>query len=237
MACTAERVIEIARGYVGYHEEAGNYVPWLEEIFADYPQMDRRAAWCDKFYDGCVVIASGFDYPHAEYVLCGKFDDYTPISMQYYKDAGRYGNEPSKGAQIFFRNSGGICHTGIVTGFDESTVYTIEGNAGDEVAPRQYDRGDWSIDGYGYPRFDEEDEIQEDEMQALYRPDGKNYMVWFDGTRLHALDDPDEMEAIKMFHRLCTGRAIPTFEFGTPEAPWAHRFEDAVEHGYDGDHM
>lgn len=242
MPCTPERAIAVARSYVGYHEGAGNSVPWLEEIFRDYPQMDRDAAWCDKFYDGCIVIASDFDYDHAEYVLCGSFDDYTPISASYYRDAGRYGHEPSMGAQIFFRNSSGICHTGIVTGFDDSTVYTIEGNKHDEVTPCQYDRDDWSIDGYGYPRYDEDRQEtpidSEDEMQGIYKPDGKGYMVWFDGTNLHALDNPDEMEAVQKFYRECTGKEIPVFEFGSPEAPWGHRFEDAVAHGApERDHM
>jgi hypothetical protein len=56
-------------------------------------------------------------------------------------------------------------------------------------------------------------------------------MVWYDGTNLHALDNPDEMEAIKTVFRECYGREIPCFTLGTEEAPWAHRFMDAVRHG------
>ena len=74
-------------------------------------------------------------------------------------------------------------------------------------------------------------------MQAIYKPDGKDYMVWFDGSDLHALDDPYEMEAIQEFYRKCTGKEIPVFEFGTPEAPWAHRFEDAVQHKFSQPHI
>ena len=83
----------------------------------------------------------------------------------------------------------------------------------------------------------DDDESEETEMQAIYRPDGKDYMVWFDGTTLHALDNPYEMEAVQNFYRECTGKEIPVFEFGTEEAPWGHRFEDAVQHGFSQAHM
>ena len=77
----------------------------------------------------------------------------------------------------------------------------------------------------------------EDDMQAIYQPDDKGYMVWYDGTNLHALDNPDEMKAIQMFYKEATGREIPVFAFGTETAPWAHRFEDAVQHGFSQPHM
>lgn len=234
MVCTAKHTIDIARRYVGYHEESNNHVPFLEEIFANYPQMDRCAAWCDKFFDGIIVMACDFDYDYAEHVLCGKFDDYTPISANYYKDAGRYGQEPNIGAQIFFRNAEGICHTGIVTGFDDETVYTIEGNANDEVRVKNYDRNDWKIDGYGYPRYDEESEFVEmNDFQCLIKPDGKEYMIWYDGTDFHDLDHPDEMTAIQMFYKMMTGNDITVFEFGSKEAPWFHRLQDAQRHFHD----
>ena len=239
MACTAKRAIEIARQYIGYHEGPNNDVPWLEAIFEDYPQMDDDAPWCDKFFDAIIVIACDYDYRKAQYVLCGDFDDYTPISADYYQDAGHYGENPEIGAQIFFRNGSEICHTGIVTGFDDETVYTIEGNANDEVEARSYDRDDWRIAGYGYPRYDEETDYESEvEMQALIKPDGMNYMVWYDGNQFHDLDNPDEMKAIQMFYKQVTGKEIPTFEFGTAEAPWFHRLQDAMKHGHSfGEHM
>lgn len=80
-------------------------------------------------------------------------------------------------------------------------------------------------------------ESEDDCMQAIYRPDGKDYMVWYDGVNLHALCDPYEMEAVQKFYKAMTGKEIPVFEFGTEEAPWAHRFEDAVQHGFNQKHM
>lgn len=113
------------------------------------------------------------------------------------------------------------------------------GQAGDQTGYETNERG-----MYDYPwdcilRWTGADdyESEEDDMQCIYRPDGKGYLVWFDGTRCHALDNPDEVEAIKMVFERCTGRNIPMFELGTPDAPWAHRFEDAVSHGMTQEHM
>ena len=65
-------------------------------------------------------------------------------------------------------------------------------------------------------------------MECLIRPNGENYMVYFDGVKAHPLQHPDEMIAIQMCYKQCTGEDIPCFEMGTPEAPWATRlFEGA----------
>jgi len=65
-------------------------------------------------------------------------------------------------------------------------------------------------------------------MECLIRPNGENYMVYFDGVNAHPLQHPDEMTAIQACYKACTGEDIPCFEFGTPEAPWATRlFEGA----------
>lgn len=227
---TADDVIAVARRWLGWHEEGNNGNPFDNELAPYSAEIDFDAAWCDLFNDYCHFIASGCDAELAQYVLCGRFDDYTVQSAQYYKEAGRYGQDPRSGAQIFFRNSTGICHTGIVTGFDSDTVYTIEGNKSDEVRPCSYSRDDWSIDGYGYPRYDEKSSRKRKvrKMECLIRPNMANYMVYFDGVKAHPLAHPDEMKAIQMCYKMCTGEDIPCFEMGTPEAPWATRlFEGA----------
>lgn len=71
-------------------------------------------------------------------------------------------------------------------------------------------------------------------MICLIKPDGKDYMVYYDGVNLHDLDNPDEMKAIQEVYKLCNnGKEIPCFELGSEESPWAHRFFDAVKHGHD----
>ena len=82
-------------------------------------------------------------------------------AVQYYRAAGKFGSTPQLGAQIFFNDSSGeACHTGIVYGYDSSTVYTIEGNTsgasgvidnGGGVCKKSYSRSYSRIAGYGYP--------------------------------------------------------------------------------------
>mgnify|MGYP000553177094 FL=1 len=68
-----------------------------------------------------------------------------------------------QGVQIFFQREGTICHTGLVTGVDDSRVYTVEGNTSSEtgivanggcVAQKSYDLHDPGIAGYGRPDYD-----------------------------------------------------------------------------------
>lgn len=70
---------------------------------------------------------------------------------------------------------------------------------------------------------------KDNKMQCLIRPNGENYMVYFDGTKAHPLKHPDEMKAIQWCYSLCNdGEEIPCFEFGGKSDPWATRlFEGA----------
>lgn len=104
---------------------------------------------------------------NAKKLLSGNFDDYTNASAQLYKDKGAYkpgGTVPSKGWQIFFKNSSGICHTGLVIDYIASSkqVVTIEGNTssaegvvsnGGCVRIKHYDVDNSRIDGYGVPAY------------------------------------------------------------------------------------
>lgn len=66
-------------------------------------------------------------------------------------------------------------------------------------------------------------------MECLIQPNGESYMVYFDGTKAHPLQHPDEMVAIQEVYRRCNdGAEIPCFAFGSKNAPWATRlFEGA----------
>lgn len=160
------KVLSVAEAEVGYLEKASatnldnksanagsaNYTKYGKEMHALQPKnMDYPAAWCDCFVDWCFYKAFGADL--ARKMLCGDFDDYTVNSANYYKQAGRYTQTAKRGYQIFFRNSGGICHTGLVYKVDSDKVYTIEGNANNSVKKREYYLIDSSIDGYGMPKY------------------------------------------------------------------------------------
>lgn len=74
-------------------------------------------------------------------------------------------------------------------------------------------------------------ERRKHKMECIYRPNGANYLVYYDGARCHRLEHPDEVTAIQMVYRSCNGCDIPMFELGSQDAPWATRFEAAVERG------
>ncbi len=162
-------MIEILKGEVGYVEKASNasldsktanagsnnYTKYGKTMHELQPgNMDFPAAWCDAFFDFCVLQLCkrfGGDAETARAVLCGDFDDYTYASVALYKKAGRWSNTPSLGAQIFFGGSG---HTGGVYKISGNRVYTVEGNKGNQVKYCEYNIGDSSIIGYGQPRYE-----------------------------------------------------------------------------------
>jgi hypothetical protein len=178
MANYASAVIDIALGEVGYLEKksnksldsktanagSANYTKYGRDMHELYPSvMDFPAAWCDAFVDWCFQKAYGIS--NAKGLLGGNFNDYTPSSAQLYKNKNAWGNTPKIGAQIFFKNSTRICHTGLVYDYDDRYVYTVEGNTsgasgvvanGGGVCKKKYLRTNSKIAGYGYPKYDGE---------------------------------------------------------------------------------
>lgn len=178
MANYASTVINIALAEVGYLEKksnknldsktanagSANYTKYGRDMHNLYPAvMDFPAAWCDAFVDWCFQKAYGVS--NAKGLLAGNFNDYTPSSAQLYKNKGAWGTAPKIGAQIFFKNSTRICHTGLVYGFDNKYVYTVEGNTsgasgvianGGGVCKKKYALTNSKIAGYGYPKYDAE---------------------------------------------------------------------------------
>lgn len=191
MKCYVSAVLNIAEQQVGYKEKRSGDLKYLYDKTANagngnftkfnfemhkFPGMDYPAAWCDAFCDWCFYKAYGED--NAKRLLCGGFDDYTPNSAQKYKNKGRWGNEPKVGAQIFFKNSQRICHTGIVYKVSDKYVYTIEGNCDNEVKKKSYARTNSKIAGYGYPLYDEE--TPQEDKTALVKEGQKqlnNYLA------------------------------------------------------------
>lgn len=174
----ASIVINIALAEVGYLEKksnknldsktanagSANYTKYGRDMHKIYPSvMDFPAAWCDAFVDWCFQKAYGIS--NAKGLLGGNFDDYTVQSAQLYKNKKAWGTTPKIGAQIFFKNSKRICHTGLVYDFDSKYVYTVEGNTsgasgvianGGGVCKKKYARTNSKIAGYGYPKYDAE---------------------------------------------------------------------------------
>lgn len=177
MAYDVQKVLAVAHGEVGYMEKrsnkdldsktanagSNNYTKYGRDMLKTVPEygdcygIDYQ--WCDQFVDWCFVKAYG---KTAAKKLLIDWSAYTPTSAGYYKKAGRYGKNPRIGAQIFFHNSERICHTGLVDGYDDTYVYTTEGNTsngtavisnGGMVCRKKYLRSNSRIDGYGYPDY------------------------------------------------------------------------------------
>lgn len=160
------KVLDIALAEDGYKEKrseanlydktanagSNNYTKYGKEMHSLQPSnMDYPAAWCDAFVDWCFYKAFGVEL--AKKMLCGTFDDYTVNSANYYKNAGRWTKTASRGYQVFFKNSSGICHTGLVYKVADGKVYTVEGNADNKVQKKSYSTVDSYIAGYGMPKY------------------------------------------------------------------------------------
>ena len=166
----AADVIKIARDWIGYEEGSNNW-----NIFADVldrcgyftPQEKQNVPWCAIFCDFCALQAAipqdrdndakKYD---AQYFLFQPSKNNYSASVSamaaYFRNAGAYyeaeDTEPRPGDMIFF----GTQHVGIIEEVSESVITTIEGNAGNMVQRKWYDKGDPKITGYGRPRYDGE---------------------------------------------------------------------------------
>ena len=170
----ANELIKVAIAELGYCEKEtnknlddktanagdGNWTKYARDLHtAGYYQAPKNGyAWCDMFVDWCCLQLMG-NKKDGEYLQCqtGLYGAGCEWSSDCYRRAGRFGKDPQVGAQIFFGKTDAESHTGIVEKFDETYVYTIEGNTSNKVARRTYKRTDSYIVGYGYMRFDEEE--------------------------------------------------------------------------------
>lgn len=191
---TAEDVLKVAQSFAGYKEKAsnanldepdanagdGNYTRFardLDAVRGFYNGPKNGAPWCDVFVDACVYYASGEDKDATLRALCQP--EYSAgagclYSADYYKKAGRWTQHPVEGAQVFFSYAPGeVSHTGLVEKVNAATIVTIEGNSGNCVARRVYNRIDDRIYGYGLPRYDGDDPLSHAASGATAPPEGE----------------------------------------------------------------
>lgn len=183
-----EKVIEIAANEVGYLEKksnsnlydktanagSGNYTKYWQDVAPIY----QGQAWCACYITWCLTKAFGKDVAskmlgHYPYISC-------ITGKSKAQQQGRWTSTPSVGAIIIFGNSTGTpSHTGMVDSFDNSKVYTFEGNTsggstvianGGAVCKKSYSRsysrilGYWNID---YSIVESEDELMSKEYDEL----------------------------------------------------------------------
>lgn len=176
MAYTASKVLQIAAGEIGYKEKksnsqldnktanagSSNYTKYARDFDQKFPNWyngkKQTAAWCDMFVDWCFLTA--FGYRKALELLCQPEHSTgagCTFSAAFYINKGQFYKSPKPGDQIFFGSSVKNCnHTGLVEKADGSYVYTIEGNADNQVKRCSYKLTDSKIVGYGRPKYDAE---------------------------------------------------------------------------------
>ena len=179
MGYTAKQLVSIAEAEIGYHEKASNanldsktansgnknFTKYGRDLFnAGFFNGNKNGFdWCAQFPTWCVWKLTGKNKAKAEYILCigGDLSAGCGFALKYYKQAGRFDKTPKVGDQIFFKynlndTSYTADHTGIVVRVTDKLVETIEGNSGNEVKRKAYQRTDKTIIGYGHPRYDAE---------------------------------------------------------------------------------
>ena len=196
----SQKVIDIAVGEVGYLEKSrtayvrnpaviwykldgagfDNYTKYAYRIdqlnwYAVYVQ---GAPWCSTFIDDCMIEAYG-EAEAARMKNHGVYDSLVDDCIESYKAINRWFHEPEKGDQIFFSKANGVdpAHTGLVVDFNDTHVFTVEGNTssdagveanGGAVCKKTYRRDYYRILGYGRPLYEEVEEVTiKDLMQLL----------------------------------------------------------------------
>jgi hypothetical protein len=82
---------------------------------------------------------------------------------------------------------------------------------------------------YNGPEPEQQPIVSGDGMEAIVRPDQKEYLIYVSGGTYRRLTHPDQAEAVRIAYRTCNGADIPQFEFGSPDEPWGTRLMEALK--------
>jgi len=167
-------VIRTAKAEVGYQgaKKSSKYTRELDAVnYWNMGPKEGAADWCSIFFNWCVYKSTRnaneviepskgdahfflFEPDSGENLAAG-----CTFAAQYYQRAGRWSDkckDACTGDQVFFRN---YAHTGLMIGYDNDGIYTIEGNVdGNKVEERFYTYAQAEdpsfIDGFGHPYYD-----------------------------------------------------------------------------------
>lgn len=155
MAGAAADVIRIAKAEVGYQEgRSDGHWNNKQKYSGAVPGLEwsNYQAWCCTFMAWCFQTAG---LPSGSYPVTAS----CAIATSWWKQRNRFSEYPAIGAQVLFGVGGGS-HTGLVYAFDDTYIYTVEGNTntsgsaeGDGVYLKKRARRDTYVFGYGYPAY------------------------------------------------------------------------------------
>ncbi len=111
-------------------------------------------AWCAAFVSWCLTEAGARESAGGLFASCTLWVEKLQSLGQYRTRASGY--TPKAGDLIFFRSAGvsrASDHVGLVRYVKGGRVYTVEGNASNQVSLRDYALKDTYIVGYGLPAY------------------------------------------------------------------------------------
>ena len=155
---TADKVIAVAKSQVGYHEGRDPNGNWNnhQKYSPAVPGLEwsQGMAWCATFVSWVAM--------KAEVAALFPRTASTDTAASWYQSRGRWSTFPAIGAQGFLAHGGDEFHTFIVARYDDTYIYTFEGNSntngspqGDGVYALKRRRRDDVVEGYGYPAYPE----------------------------------------------------------------------------------
>ena len=164
MGVTANDVLNVARGWIGYSEE-NRKVKEIMNVYNSHKPLARgyaikeTDAWCDCFVSACAIKAGAVDLIGTE-VGCEKH-------IAIFKKKGIWIEDgsvtPKVGDIILFNwndaaqpNDGAADHIGIVEQVYGKTIVCIEGNYNNAVGRRTINVGWGYIRGFARPKYSAE---------------------------------------------------------------------------------
>lgn len=212
---TVDKVITVAKAEVGYHEgRKDGHWNNIQKFSPAVPGLEwsQGQAWCATFVSW-VALRAGVPDLYPRTASCD-------VARAWFRERKRYSEYPAIGAQVFFGTPSDANHTGIVIGFTDTQITTVEGNTnesgsreGDGVYVKTHQRSSARVLGYGYPKFPE-GIVSADPAYAGEKPKPKTLTR---GTRvdaaLKALKAIRRREALAAAKRAIKAlEAVPQFE-------------------------
>ncbi|RNL66232.1 hypothetical protein EFK50_00990 [Nocardioides marmoriginsengisoli] len=154
---SAKKIIDLALGEVGYREGREDGTWTNEQKYSPaVPSLkwSQFQAWCATFISW-LALKAGFGrlYP------CTASTD---TGARWFKARGQWSEYPAIGGQGFLGRNGDMFHTFLVIDFDDTWIWTVEGNTNTDGSPQgngvyqlKRRRTLDTIEGYGLPQFPE----------------------------------------------------------------------------------
>lgn len=158
-----EKIVEIARNEVGYHEGENNWT-----IYGQWFGMQDE--WCAMFVAWCAFMAGiGVDII-PKLACCDDIGEWFDKRGQYRNSRFWGGNyTPLPGDLILFDwdKTSVSDHVGIVEYVEGNMVHTIEGNSNDMVARHEYSLDDKNIRAFCVPAYKENEQPSYDDKAVI----------------------------------------------------------------------